>query len=244
MDAFGVDGTAVIAATNEYLNGIAASDRAKATALAGFINEDPMMVCSLGLEPQGVTMPWRWLQGDGVAYIDLGVNSTATTKATFQFMRAADENTNGLCFGGDWGIDFSLRPHPNGNFRWYFTGGNSIQSINTTPGVGYEVIAENGKLTVDGSAQTGSLSSSYGRALYLFGPAGYRTKSAFGRYDLEVDANTRLELVPYKLKENGVVVNCMLDLQKVGVAGARLFYKNANSSGSFTIPDISYTPTP
>jgi hypothetical protein len=59
MAAFGVDGTAVIAATNEYLNGIAASDKAKATALAGFINEDPMMVCSLGLEPQGVTMPVR-----------------------------------------------------------------------------------------------------------------------------------------------------------------------------------------
>lgn len=59
MAAFGVDGPAVIAATNEYLNGIAASDKAKATALAGFINEDPMMVCSLGLEPQGVTMPER-----------------------------------------------------------------------------------------------------------------------------------------------------------------------------------------
>ncbi len=57
--AFGDDGKAVINATNAYLNGIAASDRDKATALAWFINEDPMMVCSLGLEPQGVTMPIR-----------------------------------------------------------------------------------------------------------------------------------------------------------------------------------------
>jgi len=38
MDAFGVDGPAVIAATNEYLNGIAASDKAKATALAANFN--------------------------------------------------------------------------------------------------------------------------------------------------------------------------------------------------------------
>jgi hypothetical protein len=68
MDAFGVDGTAVIRATNEYLNGIAASDKAKATALAVFINEDPMLVCSLGLQVEGVTMPIRWLVGDGVAY--------------------------------------------------------------------------------------------------------------------------------------------------------------------------------
>ena len=38
LGAFGDDGWAVINATNAYLNGIAASDRDKATALAGFIN--------------------------------------------------------------------------------------------------------------------------------------------------------------------------------------------------------------
>ena len=52
LGAFGAtDGAAVIKATNAYLNALAATDRTKATALAGFINEDPMMVCSLGLEP-------------------------------------------------------------------------------------------------------------------------------------------------------------------------------------------------
>lgn len=60
LAAFGqTDGYAVIKATNAYLNGIAATDPTKAQALAGFINEDPMMVCSLGLQPQGVTMPIR-----------------------------------------------------------------------------------------------------------------------------------------------------------------------------------------
>ena len=40
-DAFGVsDGTAVIKATNQYLNQLAASDRDKATALAALINEE------------------------------------------------------------------------------------------------------------------------------------------------------------------------------------------------------------
>lgn len=59
MVAFGADGAAVIRATNAYLNQLAASDRDKATALAALINEDPMMVCSLGLSVEGVTMPIR-----------------------------------------------------------------------------------------------------------------------------------------------------------------------------------------
>lgn len=59
MAAFGADGAAVIRATTDYLNGIAATDPTKATALTGFINEDPMLVCSLGLQPQGVAMPIR-----------------------------------------------------------------------------------------------------------------------------------------------------------------------------------------
>ena len=60
LAAFGVvDGKAVIKATNAYLNALAATDPTKASALAGFINEDPMLVCSLGLQPQGVEMPIR-----------------------------------------------------------------------------------------------------------------------------------------------------------------------------------------
>ena len=75
MVAFGAtDGAAVIAATNAYLNALAAQGAAgqsKATALAGFINEDPMMVCSLGLEPDLTVlpaMPWRCIKNNGSAY--------------------------------------------------------------------------------------------------------------------------------------------------------------------------------
>lgn len=60
LAAFGQDdGYAVLGATNAYLNALAATDKTKASALAGFINEDPMLVCSLGLQPQGVNMPIR-----------------------------------------------------------------------------------------------------------------------------------------------------------------------------------------
>ncbi|MDY5075731.1 MAG: hypothetical protein SPE88_02975 [Paludibacteraceae bacterium] len=44
LAAFGqTDGKAVIKATNAYLNALAATDPTKASALAGFINEDPML---------------------------------------------------------------------------------------------------------------------------------------------------------------------------------------------------------
>lgn len=78
LAAFGqTDGKAVIKATNAYLNALVATDNTKASALEGFINEDPMLVCSLGLQPQGMQMPIRWLVGDGTAcfstgYIPLG----------------------------------------------------------------------------------------------------------------------------------------------------------------------------
>ena len=74
MAAFGVDGAAVIAATNEYLNGIAAqgqAGKAKATALAGLINEDPMMVCSIVDTPK-----FRYGLFDGTAYIKSGLTNT------------------------------------------------------------------------------------------------------------------------------------------------------------------------
>ena len=48
-----------------------------------FINEDPMLVCSLGIEG----MPIRWLVGDGTAYINLGkkcVTFPLTSEIKFQ----------------------------------------------------------------------------------------------------------------------------------------------------------------
>ena len=92
--AFGHDdGWQVIRATNAYLTQLAASDRDKATALAGFINEDPMMVCSLGLQVEGVTMPWRLLKGNGTAYFDM--QETVDTTAVYTAgMKADTSETN------------------------------------------------------------------------------------------------------------------------------------------------------
>ena len=101
--AFGHDdGWQVIGATDRYLNGIAATDQTKAQALAGFINEDPMMVCSLGLEVPGVTMPIRYLVGNGSSYIDFNQrfkNTGLPIDAKMQVMRAATISRNQWLMG-------------------------------------------------------------------------------------------------------------------------------------------------
>lgn len=79
LTAFGAGGSAVIKETNAYLNNIAGGDFNKAYMLAGFINEDPMMVCSLGLQPQGISMPIRWLVGDGQSWIGTSIIPTDNT---------------------------------------------------------------------------------------------------------------------------------------------------------------------
>lgn len=71
------DGQAIIDATNAYLDSLAVE---YATRLAGFINQDPMLVCSIDIEPSGVSMPIRWLVGGGDSYIDTGHTPTNSVK--------------------------------------------------------------------------------------------------------------------------------------------------------------------
>lgn len=80
IETFGqTDGEKIIAATNSYLANIAIFDKNKAILLTSFINEDPMMVCSLGLSVSGVTIPERWLISDGASWIDTGVEACGDT---------------------------------------------------------------------------------------------------------------------------------------------------------------------
>ena len=77
--AFGAEGTEVIAKTNDYLNRIATTDPQRALLLAGFINEDPLLVCSL-VE----TSKTRWLVGDGALWFKLPVIITRENCNTLQ----------------------------------------------------------------------------------------------------------------------------------------------------------------
>lgn len=110
LAAFGVvDGKAVIKATNAYLNALAATDTTKASALAGFINEDPMLVCSLGLQPQGVDMPIRTLVGNGTSYLKSGFTPRSGVEFTITYhtflVKYSSRQIEGWNSGQWWGIN-------------------------------------------------------------------------------------------------------------------------------------------
>lgn len=85
--AFGAEGTEVIRKTNDYLNRIATTDPARALLLAGFINEDPMLVCSL-VETSKVRCIYPTAVGN---YFDTDYNPTIAPTAEV-LMRARNNN--------------------------------------------------------------------------------------------------------------------------------------------------------
>lgn len=229
--AFGAEGTEVIAKTNDYLNRITTTDPQRALLLAGFINEDPMLVCSL-VE----TSKTRWLVGDGVAWIATTFIPAATDLVKYQFMPLAiGEGNASICgarnkagTGGtgsynDWIINNQLR------VDWASSSGATYANgVILENGNAYEVESKKGLCIVNGKqAYKGTVSSEVLRCpLYLFtvnneGEPAICAKIGFG-YLLKEGS---IHLVPFiRNGENG-----MLDI----ISGT--FYPNANTQGSFTI---------
>jgi len=105
LAAFGqTDGKAVINATNAYLTQLAASDRDKAQALAALLNEDPMMVCSLGLQPELTVlpkMPMRLLNNSNEAYIQLDFVVGYDDEIFIEFLTDASNHPATICGAGN-----------------------------------------------------------------------------------------------------------------------------------------------
>lgn len=243
--AFGqTDGKAVIKATNAYLNQLAASDRDKATALAGFINEDPMMVCSLGLEVPRVTMPIRWIVGDGNAYINTGwkpKESNFEIKTRYIYTRLT---TNMALYADVWGEGNNSIVFMCGANKAYIQTGTSVQrnvdlgitvgadvqmshkvNVVTTTIAGTTKTSNTGATSVNDNNELWVCGKQNGADLFFDGKLAY-WQLLFGTVEQK-------NLVPCKHPTQG---NGMLDLVNV------VFYPNAGT-GQFTIPDISYTPS-
>lgn len=231
LGAFGQrDGWAVIKATNAYLTQLAVSDRDKATALAGFINEDPMMVCSLGLQPQGVTMPIRYMNSDGNAYILTAIPLNSIDKFTIRGGLRVEETTIiGSCPESGVGscvMQWSDSILYTYDQRGYNTNGSYSRTDDCILEWGKNIIAVDGvsKGTVRNySADSNPLSIFWGGKRY----------GKCSNPIISVQADSSYNFIPCKHKTLG---NGMLDLVNV------VFYPNAGT-GSFTIPDISYTPS-
>lgn len=258
LAAFGkTDGNAVIKATNAYLNGIAATDKSKASALAGFINEDPMMVCSLGLQPQGVEMPRRWLVGDGKAWISLTdiVFSEATCVGWRYRLQSIIQNVgSGWWVHGVGGssVNCYVGISSKRNFAYSY-GGNDIEGNVSAANywnkiVDYDLDLSRGTYTV--SYQGNQIdrktftpptapSGNSPMALYCWrkmnnGTAGNIFQSSVSKAEFGHNDTIEHIIVPYK-------DNVMIDL----LTGTK--YGNANTSGSFsiayTLPDgTPWTP--
>lgn len=257
IGAFLDDGMAVINATNAYLNQLAASGQAgkdKATALAGFINEDPMMVCSLGLEVEGVTMPIRLCISDAVAYIDTEINPTQYTDLEFECkanIKGANTyahalfgvigNVNagtgmyGVIYHGTGGIAYRCGTY---NSNYISLGKSSPTGLITIKGTKTSSTME---LFVDGvSKGTKSVGTPASKSIYLY-RTNYSnasvekipTPSEIAGFAFRSGANKLANFVP--CKHNGE--NGLYDIDRMR------WFGNANSQGSFTIPDISYTPS-
>jgi hypothetical protein len=244
MAAFGVDGTAVIRATYKYLNGIAASDKAKATALAGFINEDPMMVCSLGLEPTLTTlpsMPIRVFDNNGTGYIDSGIIPNSTTEIELVYRYATKGGIVGSCQQYNTTDAMVVITYANSSqFGLYIAGANNIWYGSPQTNTWFKfninvrgVTVKNLSTSATATANTGKTTlATSSRSMYIYtSNSANKDLAKLGDCDFQYcqikqDGETH-RFIPCKHKVNGVITTGMLDLWNNS-------YKPNAGSGQFT----------
>ena len=229
LAAFGEEGMVVISKTNDYLNAIALTDTARAQQLADFINEDPLLVCSL-LE----TSKERYLVGDGMAYIvtnhAIGLHPRIIIEGYFCTIGNAcifQPIVGGVLKQDGW----VTNPDGNMYYRYGASGWNGTRSMGTITGQRMNLDLSD-RMIRDG-VEYGSPITGYNFANYkdynmrLWGASwsGSRTIE-MGRVKMYDDTEQYLELVPY-LRTDGTCG--MLDI----ISGT--FYPNANTQGQFTI---------
>ena len=226
--AFGrEEGIAVIRRTNDYLNALALTDPTRAQQLAMFINEDPMLVCSL-VE----TSKTRWLVGDGVAWINTGVKGNnpidiqidvmfESFTSSFSVLSARKSNYRFYaCF-----IDSQKWCVPVGT-DWTSVGAPVIKKsyrINTSFTSSAFTFAENGTQLYTGKGVSDTdldmslFARKYDNSIDSFAPSGTKVGGCI--------LGTHNHLLPFTRNgENG-----MLDI----ISGT--FHPNANTAGAFTI---------
>jgi hypothetical protein len=153
--AFGsAEGTEVIRKTNDYLNRIAQTDPARALLLAGFLNEDHMLVCSL-VE----TSKTRWLVAGGEpSDIVTDISFSQFNEIEWEWMQTSNSSSlmqfgSRLAASGSAGIIVSLGKAISNIIRIYNGSWNTIMS-NTQDFVQYGMklnLSEN-KIYIDGVA--------------------------------------------------------------------------------------------
>ena len=224
LAAFGEEGMVVISKTNDYLNAIAATDHARAQQLADFIQEDPLLVCSL-VE----TSKTRWLVGDGESpMISTGISLKGVANLGIIF-KYEDVTRAGCSLGsrvgasGSNGLIIQLSADSKDNVRLYMVPGgvtawpviHSNLKANQVNEV--EVDFANNLIISNGAKASRAFNESAKESATFSCSAKY---AAIER--VWADKNTLLPFL--RNGENGMldIISCQ-------------FYPNANTQGSFTI---------
>lgn len=222
---FGVEeGKTVITKTNDYLNQVALTDPARALLLTGFINEDPMLVCSL-IE----TSKTRLLLGSPNAYINTGYKPTG--KTILEACYAVTTN-NYSSLGSRLNYGNEMFVIHNGPDIQFMSGSQTMMTgLKTEVGKFYTF-----KLDAKGTAyvdeQMWNVDTFYGNDydIWLFSNNNsgvlHNANGAIYKYatiyeDTQIVAN----FVPFVRNGQAGLINLM----------SGIFYPNANNSGTFTI---------
>jgi hypothetical protein len=243
--AFGAEGTEVIRKTNDYLNRIATTDPQRALLLAGFINEDPLLVCSL-VE----TSKTRWLKSDGLARFTIPYkpNQDSHITAIYQVESLAANLGYGVAIFGSaqaWknnGFE-TLLPVNNETTCYFVYGSNPFNFSMKTP--------FNKTLKIDANGVNWvweNVEDNVTLQTHTFSPVTFSSPNdlgIFNNYRGAFDTNVYpiIKISSVTVDDLHSLVPCqhggengMLDI----ISGT--FHPNANTQGSFTIAITHKTP--
>ena len=225
---FGQDGGLVVNAANAYVNGISLVNRSKAIALANIIDIDPMFVCSLSLNPQGLSndMPKRAINIALNSEIDTGLVSDDKTILKADKVVFASYNGNRQFGSSDFGDQNDWRAfNYNGVFYWD-CGSSRLMGSGVSLNTEYSIEVGNNYYIVSGYRKTGttqSASSIAANVVYLAN--GINLNDGVNVYD-----GTDWHRIVPSLQNNVVGV---VDLYNMS-------FHAAVGTGTSTIPNIIY----
>ena len=233
--AFGSDGQDVIDATNAYLDGIADSySNLEAQALADCINEDNMLVCTL-VQPSGVTMPYRWVVGNGSQIFTTSILDSAQltydttivpTATTYAILGTQDQTVRLFYINGTL---YSGVGMANGGAERY------ANSFTLSVGTIYRIRFDGTNLYVNDTLLGITVGTTYKYATVMW----FREYSRWGYFkgkELKLTDPNGLQHFYAPFKQNGIME--LIDLTETMLTGTKVFAQRTGTfSEEFTIYD-------
>ena len=231
--AFGAEeGIAVISRTNDYLNALALTDPTRALQISGFINEDPLLVCSLVetsktrwlvnsadgnyivtsfLPDYGITYGATVIQHSAEATKEYSVFGSRTTLSSSFLLQIMDSKWRSQCFGG------------------WLTYGTAKLNVAYNVEFNFKGIKVDGTQIVSGDYNP---SPAITNSIWLV--VNNNANAPHGSYFIGGYADF------YRKDENGEITNRLLPFTRNGENGmldiiSGTFHPNANTAGAFTI---------